>query len=166
MNTWYLAQLKPNSLNIASRHLHQQGFETFCPTEEVTRRVSGRFVKKTQALFPGYVFVSLDPTAGLWKSVNSTRGITKLVSFGSAPAAVPTGLVEGIRKRCDAEGKLAQIEPFKPGETVQLTHGPFADYIGTIEKIDRSKRIFILMEMMGAKTRVVVEETQIKSCPA
>jgi transcription antitermination factor NusG len=62
-----------------------------------------------------------------------------------------------------ADGKLVEIETFKAGETVQLTHGPFADYVGKIDKIDRSGRVFILMEMMGAKTSVVVKETQIRS---
>jgi transcriptional antiterminator RfaH len=76
---------------------------------------------------------------------------------------VPADLVEGIKKRYNADEKIIQIEPFAPGEAVQLTRGPFADYIGTIEKIDRSRRVFILMEMMRAKARVVVEETQIRS---
>ena len=37
-NSWYIVQFKPNSHKIAVRNLERQGFGTFLPMHEVTRR--------------------------------------------------------------------------------------------------------------------------------
>ena len=51
--SWFLAQMKPNSHDIANRNLTRQGFETFLPLQEETRRTRGRFVTRRRPLFPG-----------------------------------------------------------------------------------------------------------------
>ena len=90
--SWFLAQLKPNCANIADKNLKRQGFKTFLPTEEETRERNGKFVTAIRPLFPGYIFVAFDEARGLWRTVNSTYGITRLVSFGKEPTAVPLDL--------------------------------------------------------------------------
>ena len=101
---WFLAQLKPNCAHIAERNLGRQGFETFLPMEEETRTRKGKFITASRPMFPGYIFVAFDAARGLWRSVNSTYGITRLVSFGKEPAPVPHGLVHELRTRCDDSG--------------------------------------------------------------
>ena len=161
--SWYLAQLKPNGAARATRNLTRQGFETFYPLEDVTRRVSGKFIQKPRPLFPGYLFVALDIQSGPWRSVNSTQGVSRLVSFGREPSPVPGGLIDSLRRRCDENGLLKQLDEFQPGETVSVTWGPFADFVGQVEKIAPDKRVFVLMEMMGAKTRVILDPTHLRS---
>ena len=41
--SWYIVQFKPNSHKIAVRNLQRQGFETFLPMHEVTRRTVVKF---------------------------------------------------------------------------------------------------------------------------
>ena len=105
-------------------------FQTFLPLEEETRQRNGKFVTTERPLFPGYIFVALDVTRGLWRSVNSTYGITRLVSFGKEPAAVPLDLVSQIMLRCDADGKLLPPKVLKPGDQVALTKGPLCKFRG------------------------------------
>src|SRR3954471_8443199 len=76
---WYLAQVRPNSFQIAERNLARQSFPVFCPTQEETRRRAGRFVLVTQPLFPGYLFVSFNPASAAWRAINSTYGVSRLV---------------------------------------------------------------------------------------
>jgi len=97
---WYLAQLKPNSLEIARRNLARQGFLVFVPQRVETRRLGGRFRTGPFPLFPGYLFVALDPAEGRWRAVNGTKGVTRIVAFGVHPAPVPAGLVEDIAQAC------------------------------------------------------------------
>ncbi len=120
-NSWFLAQLKPNCAKIADKNLKRQGFQTFLPIEEETRQRNGKFVTSTRPLFPGYIFVAFDVTEGLWRSVNSTYGITRLVSFGKDPSAVPCNLVTQLMLRCDANGKLLPPANLDPGCKVTLT---------------------------------------------
>ena len=107
--TWFLAQLKPNCAKIADKNLARQGFRTFMPMEEETRQRNGKFVTANKPLFPGYIFVALDVTRGLWRSVNSTYGITRLVSFGKEPAPEQFTAINAL-ELCAGHGGQPQID--------------------------------------------------------
>ncbi len=160
---WFLAQLKPNCANIADKNLRRLGFETFLPLDEETRRRNGRFVTAKRPLFPGYIFVAFDVAQGHWRTINSTYGITRLVSFGVEPAAVPADLVAQIRLRCDADGKLVPHAMLQPGDRVTVTTGPFADFVAEVETLSPDRRVWVLMDIMGNQTRVRVTADQLRT---
>ena len=160
--SWFLAQLKPNCGHIAERNLKLQGFQTFLPTEDNTKRVRGKFITAPRPLFPGYIFVAFNTSAGHWRTINSTNGITRLVSFGKEPAQVPVDIVSQLMLRCDVSGKLLPPKLLKPGDQVRLTSGPFADFVCTIESIAPERRVWVLMEIMGGQTRVAVAADQLR----
>ena len=159
---WFLLQYKPNSHRLALRNLHRQGFETFLPMLDVTQRCSTRFVQQTRPLFPGYMFVSFELDTAPWRKINSTVGVTRLVSFNGRPKALPTDLIAGLMARCDTQGKVLPADQFASGDEVQVISGPFADYIATIDKVDADNRIWLLMEFMGQKTQMAVRPGQMK----
>ena len=160
--TWFLAQLKPNCGHIAERNLKLQGFGTFQPTEERTKRVQGKFETTPRPLFPGYIFVAFNPGAGHWRAINSTSGITRLVSFGKEPAPVPLDIVSQLMLRCDTTGRLLPPKLLKPGDQVRLATGPFSDFVGVIESLAPERRVWVLMEFMGRRTRVAVDADQLR----
>lgn len=161
--TWFLVQFKPNSHRIAERNLIQQGFTTFLPLHEETRRVRGKFTSQTRPLFPGYLFVVLDKLEGHWRVVNSTHGVTRIVSLGREPTAVPTELVCELMARCDDDGKLLPPERFEPGDEVVMKTGPFSNAIATIESVAPDRRVWVLMDIMGGQTRVAVQADQLRA---
>ena len=161
--TWFLAQIKPNSHKIAERNLARQGFRTFLPLHEETTRVRGKFTVQKRPLFPGYLFVALDMLQGRWRAVNSTYGITRIVSLGKVPTPVPSELVSQLMRRCDQEGKLLPQKLLKPGDEVTMTKGPFADVIATIESVTTDRRVWVLMDIMGGQTRVAVSAQHIRA---
>ncbi|MEO1986834.1 MAG: transcriptional activator RfaH [Martelella sp.] len=161
--SWFLAQLKPNCSNMAEKNLQRQGFETFLPLEEETRQCNGKFVTVMRPLFPGYIFVAFDVARGLWRTVNSTYGITRLVSFGKEPAAVPIDLVSQLMQRCDAKGKLLPPKMLKPGDHVTVTKGPFTHFVAEVEAFSPDRRVWVLMEIMGGQARVAVEADQLRT---
>ncbi len=159
---WFLAQLKPNSHQIAQRNLVRQGFGVFLPMVEETRRRNGRFERRISPLFPGYIFVAFDPAQGHWRAVNSTMGITRLVSIGTGPAAVPVSLVEGLRARCDASGLVLPESALAVGDAVRVTSGPFADFVATVEGIEPDRRVALLIDLMGQRTRVSIPQDAVR----
>jgi transcriptional antiterminator RfaH len=161
--SWFLAQMKPNCATNAKTNLQRQGFKTFLPLEEETRQRGGKFITAMRPLFPGYIFVAFNVASGLWRAVNSTTGITRLVSFGKEPTVVPLDLVSQLMLRCDAQGKVLPPKLLKPGDQVALGTGPFANFVAEIEKIAPDRRVWVLMDIMGAQTRVAVRADQVRA---
>ena len=158
---WFLVQFKPNAQNVANRNLGQQGFETFLPLLEVTRRHGSRFVRQLRPLFPGYMFIHLDPDVAPWRKVNSTQGVSRIVQFNDAPATVPQGLVERLRARCDDSGYILSTETIAEGQTLEIVDGPFSSFVGTVEKIDSQNRIWLLLEFMSQGMRIHLNRNQV-----
>ncbi|MCZ7676362.1 MAG: transcriptional activator RfaH [Roseovarius sp.] len=153
---WFVAQFKPNSHRIAQRNLLRQGFETFLPQQEETRRARGRFVTRMRPLFPGYLFVSLDIAGTGLRAVNSTFGISRVVGSGTMPAAVPGDFIDALRRRCDDEDRLIPADEMETGDTITVTRGPFADFVGRIESIEADRRVWLLLEIAERQIRVAV----------
>ena len=161
--TWFLVQCKPNSHQIALRNLQRQGFDTFLPLISETNRKGPRFVTRARPLFPGYIFLACDLEKGQWRAVNSTLGVTRLVSFGGRPRPVPQGLVQALAARCDASGQLRPAVEFSPGDQVMVTHGPFAQFIARIESISTDQRVWVLLKLMGGETLLEIPPDQLRS---
>jgi len=159
---WFLAQLKPNSAQIANRNLQRQGFETFLPRERTTHTQRGRFISRLSPLFPGYIFVSVDPRQGLWRAIRSTQGVTRLVSFGAEPAVVPPTLVAQLQSHCGPDGEMLPPDEFRTGDQVRLAIGPFSGFLAEIDRIEPERRVWVLMDIIGRQTRVAVRPDQLR----
>lgn len=160
---WFAVQLKPNAEAIARRNLAQQGINVFAPFEVVTVRRGQRLAQVNKSLFPGYLFVSFDREAMRWRTINSTYGVSRLVSFGSeGPAEVPLELIEALRQRCDGEGRLIEAAQFARGDQVRLVNGPFADFVGTIDGLNPEQRVWVLLDVLGKSTRVTVKASDLR----
>ena len=161
-NNWYLAQLKPNCANIAIQNLNRQGMAAYLPLIQETKRRGTKFVTVTSQLFPGYLFVSFNSEDGLWRKVNSTYGITRLVSFGQKPAVVPQGLVARLMQCFDVAGSTLAAGQPQPGDTVKLTQGPFASFVAEVEKVTPDRRVWVLLDFIGARTRMAVDADHVR----
>ena len=158
---WYLVQCKPNEAQIAVRNLENQSFRTFLPLKKTTKRKGKIFQRQIRPLFPGYLFVQIDPNQGLWRQVNNTRGVARLVRLGAEPSVVPNEIVEALMTRCDKKSILRQTSETQSsllhaGKQAQVTQGPFSGFISTISDIEPNNRINILIEIMGQTTKVVI----------
>ena len=162
MKHWYLIQFKPNSYRLAERNLHRQGFETFLPMQKITRRKASRFVSDLKPLFPGYMFLRVNSELAPWRSINSTIGVSKLVSFEGKPKPLPLQLISGLMLRCDASGILLPPKSLSEGDSVEMLTGPFANFIATVDTIDPEQRIWVLLDFMGQKTRMQVTADQLQ----
>jgi transcriptional antiterminator RfaH len=161
-NTWFLAQFKPNCHKIAELNLQRQNFQTFLPLKEETRRKSGHFITTIRPLFTGYLFVAFDTSNGGWRAINSTFGVTRLVSFGDDPQPVPLDLISRLMLRCDAGGKLLPPPILKTGDAVKISGGPFAEFAATVEEISPDQRVWVLLDLMGRTTRVAVHSDALQ----
>lgn len=161
---WYLAQIKPNSRRIAEANLTRQGFEVFVPLERQTQRRQGGFITRLVPFFPGYLFVRQGAAAAApFRAINATQGVTRLVSFGSEPAAVPDDIVASLRHQCDTDGCLTLSLPLALGDHVRVAEGPFANLVAQILTTPSDRRIWLLLDFMGNPTRITIDASFLRA---
>jgi len=159
---WFILQFKSNSHHKATKNLNRQGFETFLPLYDTTSRKLSRFVNTSKPLFPGYMFIKFNRAESEWHKINNTYGVSRLITFNSHLKSIPTKFVDSLMKRYDLSGKLLPIKKLKEGDQVAILKGPFANFIATVEKYEADQRIWILMDLMGRKTKIITPSDALK----
>jgi transcriptional antiterminator RfaH len=150
---WFVARVKARSEVIASTNLQSQGFSTFNPTLKRTTRHARQFREKRVPIFPGYLFLSFDPTTAAWRSVNGTRGVVALITAAGEPVAVPDSAMKILRSNFGC-GDAMTTASLAVGDSVRFMAGPFADSIGKLASIDSRGRIEVLLAVLGTQINV------------
>ena len=153
---WYVVQTQVNSELKAAQNLLRQGYEIYLPRYLKRRRHARKVDLVAKPLFPRYLFVAVDITAQRWRSIQSTFGVSRLVTNGNDPALVPQGVVSALRAREDAKGFVTMDSrpKFAPGDKVRVLAGVFMDAAGLFDGIGDHDRVAILLDMLGGKIRV------------
>lgn len=161
---WCVVQSKANMERRASYELERQGFMTFVPSYLKRRRHARRVTTGPACLFPGYLFVSINPVTQRWRSINGTMGVVRLLSGQDGPSQLPRGFVEELLARCDATGCIA-LPPaggFIPGDKVRVLDGSFADAVGLYEGLCDHDRVALLLDLLGRKVRVKIDALRLE----
>ena len=151
---WLVARIKSNSYDLAIRNLERQGFETFFPKMKVTKKKENKFIGKDVSVFPGYGFVGVDLQDSYWTKINSTYGVSKLLTFNNKPCEIPLDLIVTLKN--SFENKVDPIinENLKKGDIIKFNNGPFAELVANIESVEENKRIYVLLEVMGGRRKL------------
>jgi len=160
--SWYLVYTKPRQEQLAEENLNRQGYETYLPLVQNTRRRNGRYIKIIESFFPRYLFIHLDCVRDNWAPIRSTLGVSKIVEFGGVPAIVPEQLINGLQQNQDERG-LQQINEteLKPGDEVVIIDGSFAGNTGIFQQRKGAGRVAVLMDIIGKYTEVTLSEHQL-----
>jgi transcriptional antiterminator RfaH len=98
----------------------------------------------------------LDIDTDRWRSVNGTRGVSKLITLDEKPVGVPSSIIERLKLREDTEGlvPLDTLGMFVAGDKIHILEGTFSGYSAIYEKMDDKKRVQLLLNFLGRETRV------------
>jgi transcriptional antiterminator RfaH len=157
---WFVVHTRPKSERKAQLHLGAQGFRTCLPQIRKTIRHARQLRTVRAPLFPRYLFVTLDLERDRWLSVQSTFGVSALFTQDGRPVPVPVGIVESLIEHSDAD--LTRLDGgLVTGQAVQILFGPFADFVGTLERLDESGRVRVLLQMMGTAVPVTLHRSAL-----
>ena len=160
---WYVVHAQPKNEMRAVPNLERQGYHTFCPCMRHTVRHARKSRLTLVPMFPGYVFVQMDVSVEQWHSINGTRGVIRLITNGDNPVPVPVGIVEDLQRRISPDGALDWASKLKIGDQVKISDGPFAAFVGTLEKLDASGRVRVLLDLLGRSVTVSLRAEAIAS---
>jgi transcriptional antiterminator RfaH len=156
---WYVVQTHVNGEAKASDNLRRQGYETYLPRYLKRRRHARKVDFTAKPLFPRYTFVAINLATQRWRSVQSTFGVSRLVTNGDSPAMVPEGVVWALRAREDAKGfvNMEAAPAFARGDRIRVLAGAFMDSAGLFNGMADHDRVSILLDMLGRKVRVLLD---------
>jgi len=153
---WYVVHAQSHQEVRAVQNLQRQGFTTFCPSVRRTVRHARKQSSVLAPLFPNYLFIRLDLSYDLWRSVNGTRGVIRLITCGDTPLPVPHGVVEDLQSRTQDDGAMTWTSSFKLGDAVRISSGPFANLVGVLEHLDSAGRVRVLLDLLGRSVTVAL----------
>jgi transcription elongation factor/antiterminator RfaH len=158
---WYAVQCLAHREGAAASHLSHQGFTVFLPRRQKTRRHARKLDTVLVPFFPGYLFVTFDAARVQWRSINGTYGVARMVMQGDAPLAVPRGIVEALQAACEDGDILNHSVALKPGQSVRIMTGAFADFLGRLEQMDDRGRVRVLLDIMGGRVPILLSDRDI-----
>lgn len=159
---WYLAYTKPRQEQIALNNLQQQAFDAYLPLYKKFKKTEQGPVALFEPMFPRYIMLKPSKPEQSISAVRNTKGIATLVRFGFEPAQIQDELVQRIRQleQDRNQATLQELSNLKAGQTVRLKHTALGGIEGLVQSVS-SKRVAVLLEILGRPTVVQVEHHQI-----
>ncbi|KJK09794.1 transcription/translation regulatory transformer protein RfaH [Pseudomonas tussilaginis] len=147
--SWYLVQCKPRQDERAEQNLVRQGYLCFRPKLKRERVIRGGTKVALESLFPGYLFIHMSEGAN-WAPLNSTRGVSRVVSFGAHPLAVGEEMVQQLQQRAESE----LCTQLKIGDNVRITSGSFEGLDAIFTASDGSHRAWLLITLLNRQQEI------------
>jgi len=137
-------------------------FEILIPTEKRMRIRGGKRFTKEEMLFPGYIFIKMILDDNSWVVARETQGVTGFVGVGDKPTPVINKEVKAIKQYLLVEKPKFKVS-FSAGEAVKIVDGPFVDFLGTVESIDKEKgKLKVMVSVFGRETPLELDFLQVR----
>jgi len=132
------------------------------PTVEEVEIRGGQRRTVANKILPGYILIEMTMTDQSWNIVRNTPGVTGFVGSGGKPVALLDDEVEQILKQMRSETPQVKIG-FRQGQSVRVTDGPFADFVGIVDEISTEKgKVKVLLSLFGRETPVELDFLQVE----
>ncbi len=147
---------------IESMGMQDRIFAVVVPTEEQVELKGGQRRTTERRIFPGYILVEMLMDDDSWFVVRNTPGVTGFVGMGNRPTPLTPPEVDRILSRMEAEAPTIKVN-FREGDSVQITDGPFANFHGTVDSIDREKgKVRVMVSFFGRETPIELDFLQVE----
>lgn len=146
---WYLVHCKPRQDERAEENLARQGYvcaRPICTRERISR---GKRHTVAESLFPGYLFIQMSDESS-WAPLRSTRGVSRVVSFGGRPLAVGDELIARLQEQAGGHS----VVNFQTGENVRIIEGSFSALDAIFMAMDGEERVVLLIDLLSRQQQV------------
>ena len=160
----YENKVKKNlETRIETMGLENNVFGIEIPTEMVTEiKEGGRRVESEKKVFPGYVLVRMELDDRSWAAVRNTPGVTGFVGSQGNPQALTRDEYNKIMKRTGREAPRKTSTNLEVGQSVKVTHGPLAEFDGTISEVmPDAGKVKVMVSIFGRETPVELSFDQV-----
>lgn len=157
---WFALRVRSKHERVAALHLHNQGYQEFCPAYKSESQWSDRKKTVERFLFPGYVFCRFNPDDRL--PILMMPGVVNVVGFGNQPAPIPDDEIERVCTMIRA-GLLVTPWPFlNVGQAVLVERGPLAGVEGILVEIKKTFRLVVSVHLLQRSVSTEVDRSWVR----
>lgn len=140
------------------------------PTEQVKRIRSGKQRVLKRKLYPGYVFMELEPKEDgripddAWYIIKETMGVGDFIGTEGVPTPMRDTDVAKMLKEVEKPEDTPNIKvEFEKGDVVKIREGAFENFEGTVDSIDTERGVVrVIVTIFGRSTPLDIEYWQIE----
>ena len=140
--------------------------EIFVPFEKIVVIKNDKKKIKERMFFPGYILVNLEMDSEVKYFIENS---TSVMSFVGPKGQMPAPLREKEVKRIFGEvkrkeGIVDNVDvPFKKDDHVKVVSGPFIDFNGVVEEVNKDKqKVRVTISIFGRPTPVELDFFQLE----
>ena len=149
MKKWLVASYKSKELTSLKNNLENQNFSFFLPTIRTRKK---NFDESEEILFPGYIFVNIDPMK--FSTLSFTKGIKEVIKFGNTIPYLEDEEIDNIKLFEHESKKLPIRFNIKIGQSVEIKYGTLKGNLAKICSLPAKNRIDVLIHLLGAVRKV------------
>jgi len=134
------------------------------PSEDVVEMRNGKKRVKNRIFFPGYMLVEMELDKVTQHLILNAPGVTNFVGPKNQPVPLQEDEVRRILGRVEERKDKEIIDiPYIEGDPVKVIDGPFTDFAGVVEEINREKKkLKVMVSIFGRSTPVELDFLQVE----
>lgn len=154
------------------KEIEAEGWKDFVPnvvvpTEKVYKIRNGKKVIQERNILPGYILIEALPSKLKGDVVSQIANVQNVIHFLGKNEPIPMQTAEAKRLLGivdDTQGSTETlVEPFIIGESVKITDGAFADFVGEILEInEEKKKLKVVVKIFGRGTEMELNFMQVE----
>ena len=140
------------------------------PTEQLKRIRAGKQRVHKHKLYPGYVFMELEPKEDgripdeAWYIIKETMGVGDFIGTEGVPTPMRDTDVAKMLKEAEKTEDTPSIKmEFEKGDLVKIREGAFENFEGSVDSIDSERGVVrVIVTIFGRSTPLDIEYWQIE----
>jgi len=138
--------------------------EIFVPTQKVVEVRQGKKRVREKVFFPGYILIKMELNDETRYVVENTQGVLNFIGSNNIPVPLRSNEVSRIIGEVEKKEGQEVVEcPFNVGDSVKVIDGPFDDFAGLVDEINKDKqKVKVMVSIFGRPTPVELDFFQVE----
>ena len=134
------------------------------PSENIVEMKEGKKKVRNKVFFPGYILIEISESKEAKYLVENTDGVMNFVGSNGEPQTLKDDEITRILGEVEGrEGREVVIAPYKVGDNVKVTDGPFADFTGFVNEVNNEKqKVKVSVSIFGRPTPIELNFLQVE----
>ena len=158
-------KIKENILfELDYQELSSEVEDIMVPSENIVEMKEGKKRVKRKVFFPGYILINMSKSKEAKYLIENTDGVINFVGANGDPQMLKEDEISRIIGEVEGrEGREVVIAPYKVGDSVKVTDGPFADFSGFVNEVNNEKqKVKVSVSIFGRPTPIELNFLQVE----